>query len=184
MTKYRLIHSFHKRYYTNHMQLYFKGEVSPNYLDRNFNQRGWVTDVTYLSWGNNRAYLSTIIDLETRNIVSYHISSRNDVELVLTTLNHAFDNKNDLNGLILHSDQGSAYLSTEYQTLCSNKGILISMSAKGSPLDNAVIESFHASLKKETLYTHDINNLKHYIVLVKQWLENYNHNRIRLLKKK
>lgn len=184
MKKYHLYQRFTNTRKPNYSRGYLKGVIRPNYLNRNFKQKGWVTDVTYLIWGNTRAYLSTILDLETRDIVSYKISSNNDLELVLNTLNQAIKNKNDLNGLILHSDQGSAYLSVEYQNICSSQGILISMSNKGSPLDNAVIESFHASLKKETLYSHDIKNLKHYIVLVKDWLDTYNTSRIRLIKKK
>jgi putative transposase len=184
MKKYNLYQRFTANRKPNYTKGYLKGVIRPNYLNRDFNKQVWVTDVTYLIWGNKRAYLSTILDLESRDIISYKISSNNDIELVLDTLNQAINNKNDLNGLILNSDQGSAYLSAQYQNVCSTNGILISMSNKGSPLDNAVIESFHASLKKETLYSHDIKNLKHYIVLVKKWLDNYNTNRIRMIKKK
>lgn len=145
-------------------------------LKRNFNQKGWVTDVTYLTLTRNgkRAYLSTILDLETRNWVSYKISHSNDNKLVIETLNEAIYKTNDLNGLLLHSDQGNQYLSTEYKVICESNGIVISHSRKGNPLDNAVIESFHSILKKETLYNNDITTLEEYIQLVHEWMIFYN----------
>ncbi|MCR3906343.1 MAG: integrase core domain-containing protein, partial [Tenericutes bacterium] len=109
--------------------------------------------------------------------ISYVISRKNDNKLVIETLNLAIGKTKDLNGLILHSDQGTQYLSTEYRTICESNGILISMSRRGTPLDNAVIESFHSILKKETLYNNDIKNLDEYIQNVIDWLEFYNTRR-------
>lgn len=80
----------------------------------------------------------------------------------------------DLNGLFLHSDQGFQYLSTEYKVICESNGIIISHSRKGNPLDNAIIESFHSILKKETLYNNDITSLKDYVQLVHEWMIYYN----------
>ena len=128
--------------------------VRLDHLQRNFHPSAWVTDITYLIFGNQRAYLSTILDLESRDVVAYRISHRNDNELVIGTLNEALKTKRNPNGLVLHSDQGFQYLSNEYRQICESNGILISMSRKGTPLDNAVIESFHSILKKETLYNH------------------------------
>jgi transposase InsO family protein len=155
---------------------HYQENIKPDLLQRDFNQRGWVTDVTYLIYQNKRAYLSTILDLETRKIIAYQINSKNDNQLVLDTLNKAIKKKN-LNGLIIHSDQGSQYVSHEYKEVCASNGILISMSRKGTPLDNAVIESFHSLLKKETLYNNDIKSLTEYIVLVNKWLRFYNTKR-------
>jgi putative transposase len=109
--------------------------------------------------------------LETRKIVAYQISKQNDIKLVIDTLNKAIRKTKDLNGLIIHSDQGVQYLSYEYKNVCTSNGILISMSRKGTPLDNAVIKSFHSLLKKETLYNNDIKSLKEYIVFVHKWLK-------------
>ena len=89
----------------------------------------------------------------------------------------------DLNGLVLHSDQGFQYLSTEYKVICESNGIIISHSRKGNPLDNAVIESFHSILKKETLYNNHITSLDEYIHLVHEWMFYYNTYRPRLQKK-
>ncbi len=101
----------------------------------------------------------------------------------MDTLNEAIAKTKDLNGLVLHSDQGSQYLSTEYKTICESNGIVISHSRKGNPLDNAVIESFHSILKKETLYNNDITSLKEYIKIVHEWMIFYNTKRRRNKKK-
>lgn len=156
---------------------YAKENIKPDLLQRKFNQKGWVTDVTYLIYRNKRAYLSTILDLETRKIVAYQISKTNDNELVMDTLNKAIKKTKDLSGLIIHSDQGSQYVSYAYKEVCASNGILISMSRKGTPLDNAVIESFHSLLKKETLYNNDIKSLKEYIAFVHKWIKFYNTKR-------
>ena len=144
--------------------------MRPDLLKRDFKQRGWVTDVTYLDYAGRRSFLSTILDLQTRKIVASQISHRNDNKLVLDTLHKALRKIKDPSGLVLHSDQGFQYFSTEYRSVCASKGILVSMSRKGTPLDNAVIESFHSLLKKETLYNNDIKNHEEYLKLVKSWL--------------
>jgi putative transposase len=153
-------------------------QAQTDHLQRHFEQRGWVTEITYLMMTTNgkRAYLSTIMDLETRNWVAYNISTRNDIELVVNTLLKAINitQEKDLNGLVLHSDQGSQYLSTEYQQICLSNGIIVSHARKANPLDNAVIESFHSLLKKETLYNHPITTLEQYISMVHEWMTYFN----------
>ena len=151
--------------------------IKPDLLKRDFKQKGWVTDITYLDYAGKRSFLSTILDLEKRRVIASHMSQRNDNKLVLDTLHKALRKIKDPNGLILHSDQGFQYFSEEYRSVCESKGILISMSRKGTPLDNAVIESFHSLLKKETLYNHDIKNHQEYLKLVKSWLVFYNTRR-------
>lgn len=162
----------------NHRNNITPDTIQPNRLQRHF-ETGWVTDVTYLDYAGQRAFLSTILDLETRRIVAYQISHRNDNKLVMDTLHKALRKTKDPSGLILHSDQGFQYFSTEYQTVCEAKGILISMSRKGTPLDNAVIESFHSLLKKETLYNNDIKDHKEYLKLIRNWLKFYNERRLK-----
>jgi transposase InsO family protein len=179
MNKYGVKAEYVRRLSNRYHGSYLTDNIRPDHLQRNFHQRGWVTDVTYLIFGNKRAYLSTILDLETRDVVAYRISHRNDNELVNGTLNDALKTKRNPNGLVLHSDQGFQYLSNEYRQICESNGILISMSRKGTPLDNAVIESFHSILKKETLYNNNITSLDDYIGLVRNWITFYNTIRIR-----
>lgn len=178
MTKYGIRAEYVKTM-TNYNQKYVDENRQPNLINRKFQQRGWVTDVTYLIFGNKRRYLSSILDLETRDVVSYEIGEKNNLDLVIKTLNKAIKKTKDLNGIIIHSDQGFQYLSNEYKEICVSNGILISMSRKATPLDNAVIESFHASLKKETLYNNDIKNINEYVDLVREWIKFYNTKRLR-----
>lgn len=157
--------------------------VKPNLLKRKFNtdeaNKIWTTDITYLIYNNKRAYLSTILDLYDRKIVAYKISNKNDINIVLDTLNEAIKNRKDVKGLILHSDQGYQYTSFQYQKICESNGITISMSRKGTLIDDSPMESFHGILKKETLYNNNITNLNEYIEIVKDWLLFYNTIRIK-----
>ena len=128
-------------------------------------------------------HLSSIIDLYDKKIISYVISKFNNIKLVIDTLNQAIAKRKDVYGCILHSDQGFQYTSYEYKTICSDIGIQISMSAKGSPVDNSPIENWHSLLKKEVLYNNNITSMAQYITLVEDWIEFYNTSRISLKKK-
>lgn len=185
MNKYDVVAKYIKDLKPNYNKRRAEELAQPDQLKRNFQQKAWVTDITYLTLKRNgpRAYLSTILDLETRDWIAYQISYRNDIPLVMDTLNQAISQTKDLIGLVLHSDQGFQYLSTEYKMVCESNGIMLSHSRKHNPLDNAVIESFHSILKKETLYNHDITSLENYVLLVHEWLIFYNTNRRRNRKK-
>ncbi|MGG4266947.1 IS3 family transposase, partial [Peribacillus simplex] len=131
-------------------QKYINGEsniVVPNILNRNFkanrSNEKWVTDITYLTYGSNMLYLSTIMDLYNNEIVAYKVSTKQDIHLVMDTLKEAVELRKP-EGLMLHNDQGSVYTSYAYQNLAKEKGITTSMSRKGNCHDNAVIESFHS----------------------------------------
>ena len=87
--------------------------------------------------------------------------------------------RKDVHGLIIHSDQGFQYTSYEYKAICESNGIQISMSRKGTPIDDSPMESFHSILKKKTLYNNNITNLEEYIALVEDWLEFYNTKRLK-----
>jgi len=160
-----------------------ESNVKPNLVKRKFNvdkeNKIWTTDITYLIFNGKRAYLSTILDLYDRKIVAYKISKFNDLNIVIDTLNEAIAKRKDVHGLIIHSDQGFQYTSYEYKAICESNGIQISMSRKGTPIDDSPMESFHAILKKETLYNNDITNLAEYIALVEDWLEFYNTKRLK-----
>lgn len=176
MKKYGIMAKYMRDLKPNYAKQYAQEKAQQDQLKRNFKQRGWVTDITYLQIkrSGNRAYLSTIMDLETRHWIAYKISYKNNNKLVIDTLNDAIEKAKDLSGLVLHSDQGFQYLSTEYKMICESNGIIISHSRKSNPLDNAVIESFHSILKKETLYNYHITNLNQYIRLVHEWMIFYN----------
>lgn len=183
MRKYGLKPEYIRRIRPNYNARRLEENVRPNLVKRRFRTEGlnriWCTDVTYLIFGNKRAYLSTIIDLYDRHVVAYLISRRNDIPLVIGTLGKALKKEKDVHGLIIHSDQGFQYTSNEYKAICASKGIVISMSRKGTPIDDSPMESWHGILKKETLYNNDITSLEHYIQLVEEWIAFYNSTRLK-----
>ena len=184
MKKYDIKVRYHKVFKKNTNKDRLEENVRPNLLKRNFyadkpNQK-WSTDITYIIYNGKRAYLSSIMDLYSRDIIAYKISYKIDNKLVMDTLNEAIRKQKDVHGVILHSDQGFQYTSNEYKAICEANGIIISMSPKGSPVDNSPIESFHSNLKRETLRSYNITSLKQYVNLVKKWILFYNTSRIRL----
>ena len=99
-------------------------------------------------------------------------------------LNKAISKEKNVHGLIIHSDQGFQYTSYEYKATCESNGIQISMSRKGTPIDDSPIESWHSLLKKETLYNNNITSLQEYIQLVEEWILFYNTTRLKSKVKK
>ena len=183
MKKYGLKPEYIKRIRPNMSYKRIEENIQPNLVKREFKTKGlnqiWCTDITYLIFNNKRAYLSTIIDLYDRHVVAYQISKINNNKLVLDTVNKALEKEKNVHGLILHSDQGFQYTSFEYKAVCNSNGILISMSRKGTPIDDSPMESWHGILKKETLYNNNIISLEHYIKLVEEWIIFYNSTRLK-----
>ena len=124
-------------------------------------------------------YLSTILDLYDRKVVAYKISKFNNNQLVIVTLNEAISKRKNVSGLILHSDQGFQYTSYQYKAICNSNNIQISMSRKGTPIDDSPMESFHGILKKETLYNNNITSLQEYQKLVEDWRIFYNTSQLK-----
>ena len=188
MRKYNIKPEYIRRIRPNIGYKRIEENIKTDLLKRNFKTNAlnkvWDTDVTYLIFKGSRAYLSTIIDLYDRHVVAYKISKYNDNKLVMDTLNEAITKEKDVQGLIIHSDQGFQYTSYEYKAICESKGIQISMSRKGTPIDDSPIESWHSLLKKETLYNNNITSLQEYIQLVEEWILFYNTTRLKSKVKK
>ena len=187
MKKYNLKPEYVKRT-RPHTYKRIEENVQPNILKRNFkadkpNQK-WTTDITYLIFQNKRLYLSTILDLYDRKVVAYKISKFNNNQLVIDTLNDAISKRKDVHGLIIHSDQGFQYTSFEYKSICKSNRITISMSRKGTPIDDSPMESWHGILKKETLHNNNITSLQEYQKLVEDWILFYNTDRLKSKKPK
>lgn len=157
--------------------------VVPNRLDRDFKasrpNKKWVTDITYLPFGDTMMYLSSIMDLYNNEIIAYRISTNQEVSLVLNTLEDAVKER-DIKNVLLHSDQGAQYTSYAFQKSAKEKGIITSMSRKGNCFDNAVIESFHSVLKSEEFYSQPRERLTNTIVVEKVRNFIYYYNQIRL----
>jgi transposase InsO family protein len=130
--------------------------ISPNLLARRFTvaqpNTAWVTDMTYLWTPQGWLYLAVIMDLFSRRIVGWSMSERIDRKLASDALRMALAQRRPPRGLIHHSDRGSQYASGDYQQLLAKHGLRGSMSRRGDCWDNAVAESFFASLKLELVY--------------------------------
>jgi putative transposase len=112
----------------------------------------WVTDITYIPTGEGWLYLAVILDLCSRFVVGWAMSERITRELTLDALEMALVRRRPLHGLLHHSDRGSQYASGEYQTVLATEGIVCSMSRRGNCWDNAVAESFFATVKVELVH--------------------------------
>lgn len=155
--------------------------VAENLLNRNFQadepNKKWVTDVTQYRVMDTWLYLSAIKDLCNGEIVAFHMSRSNNNALVLNTFSQVLNNKEDMPGLIVHSDQGFQYTSYDYHDMLLKVGAQISMSRRGNCHDNASMESFFALLKTEALYPYDIRSLDEAQRRIEEYIHFYNHNR-------
>lgn len=127
--------------------------IFENVLSRDFNvpapDRAYVSDITYINTKEGWLYLAVVIDLFSRRVVGWSMSSRMKASLVCDALKMAIWQRKPKRGLIVHSDRGSQYASCEYRRLLEQHGCIGSMSRKGDCWDNAVAESFFGSLKQE-----------------------------------
>lgn len=129
--------------------------IAPNVLERNFHvelpNAAWVTDVTYVFTHQGWLYLAVILDLFSRRVVGWATSANNDRPLALEALDRAVTLREPSAGLIHHSDRGSVYASGDYRDALDKLHATKSMSRKGDCWDNAVAESFFATIKGEMI---------------------------------
>lgn len=129
----------------------------PNLLKREFTvlepNKVWVSDITYIRTSEGWVYLAVIIDLFNRGVVGWSMGKKIDRHLVINATRMAVWRHKPSKGLIFHSDRGSQYCSGDFKKYIAGHGIHGSMSRKGNCWDNAVSESFFASLKKERVYS-------------------------------
>ena len=127
--------------------------IAPNILARQFDvaqpNEAWAGDITYIWTAEGWLYLSVLLDLYSRKVVGWAMSSHIDTALVQDALEMALGRRQPSSGLLHHSDRGSQYASHAYQDLLERHEIVCSMSGKGECLDNAVAERFFGSLKRE-----------------------------------
>lgn len=123
-------------------------------FDQPFPNKVWVSDFTYLKAGGKTYYLCAVMDLFSRMIIAYRLSSRIDTELAIRTLDDAVKFRKTSNGVIFHTDQGSQFTSAKFRKRLDELGMIQSFSAKGHPYDNAVMECFFKYLKAEETDRH------------------------------
>jgi putative transposase len=157
--------------------------IYPNKLNRQFNvnepNRVWVTDITYIWTLEGWVYLASVMDLFSRKIVGWSLAAHMRKELAVTALKMAITQRQPDKELIHHSDRGSQYCSHDYIDILKEKEMNISMSKKGDPYDNACIESFHATLKKDLIYRRRFKTREEAIKAVNYHISNFYNERRR-----
>jgi transposase InsO family protein len=133
--------------------------VAENLLDRQFDpaspNEAWVADITYIPTREGWLYLAAVEDLYSRRVVGWSMAEHLGSRLVVDALALAVERRLPGAGLLAHSDRGSQYASDHYQALLARHGIMCSMSRRADCWDNAPMESFFASLKKELIHGAD-----------------------------
>jgi len=151
--------------------------VAENVLQRNFKteapNRVWTGDITYLWTDEGWLYLAVLLDLFSRRIVGWAISTRINEELARAALEDAWRKRPVCGPLIHHTDRGSQYASQGYSELIRKIRATPSMSRRGDCWDNAVTESFFATLKKELIYTQRWESREEMCAAVADYIENF-----------
>ena len=128
-------------------------ETAPDLVERNSSpkdpNRLWTADITYIKTWQGFIYLATVVNCFSRRIVGWAIEDHLRAEIVVDALEMALSRRRVSPGLVHHSDQGSLYTALVFSRRCREASIDVSMGSKGDCFDNAVCESFHATIKKE-----------------------------------
>lgn len=160
--------------------------ASPNLLDRQFNveqvNKVWVSDITYIATNKGWRYLTVILDLGDRSVVSWALSETMHSECtVIKAFLEAIKNRgiSTESGLMFHSDRGVQYVCSDFRTILDEYKVVQSMSRKGNCWDNAVAESFFKTIKTEELYRYKVINANDLNTLIFRYIEGwYNTQRI------
>ena len=181
MQKYNLLSVVRRKKYRNYSNCIHKYK---NLLNRDFhadrpNQK-WVTDISYIHTKQGVLYLSIIQDLYDNSIVAYKTGTKQNINLVLSTIRAAKKKEKVTAELQLHSDQGFQYTSQAYFNLTKSYGITPSMSRRGNPYDNALAENFFSILKTECIYRVKLQTYEEARLLIGEYIHFYNNQRIQL----
>lgn len=154
---------------------------SKNYLNQDFSadrpNAVWVGDVTYFRLKGKEYFICVIMDLFSRKVVAHKIGLRDNTHLTKATFLIAAQNRQPAPGLIFHSDQGTSYRSYTYQKCLAGYQVIQSFSRPHTPQDNAAMESFFASLKKEKLYRIQYRSPREFYDSVDAYMNWYNLSR-------
>jgi transposase InsO family protein len=151
--------------------------IAPNLLGRKFDvdlpDTSWVTDVTYVWTHEGWLYLAAILDLFSRRVIGWAASANNDRALAIGALDRAVAERRPAPGLLHHSDRGSVYASGDYGDALTQIGAVKSMSGKGDCWDNAVAESFFATIKGEMIDHHDYQTRRAAIAAIGDYIDGF-----------
>ena len=181
MQKYNLLSEIRRKKYHNYTNgIYvYKNHLAGDFHADRPNQK-WVTDISYIKTGQGFLYLSIIRDLYDNSIVAYKTGTKQNINLVLSTIRAARRKEKVTGSLHLHSDQGFQYTSQAYFKLTQSYHITPSMSSRGNPYDNAMAENFFSILKTECIYRTKLKTYEEARLLIGEYIHFYNHERIQL----
>lgn len=155
--------------------------IAKNVLDREFAvgtpNKVWASDITYVHTRRGWAYLAATLDLGSRKVVGWSVGPTMDEQLPLAALEVALSHRDPPSGLIHHSDRGTQYAGHAYQQMLAAHGAVCSMSRKGNCWDNACVESFFSSLKRELPNEHAFEDWREVEQAVFAYIEAYYNSR-------
>lgn len=154
-------------------RFYYKNKLKQNFVQSRPNLF-WVGDITEVKINSAKFYLCVVLDLFSRKVIAYRLSSQNNNKLTVNTFKDAFEARNRPNGLTFHSDQGSNYTSYEYVDLLKALKVEQSLSKSGTPYDNSVIEAFYSNLKQDDLNSCEFEEFDELVAVVDRYVEFYN----------
>ena len=161
------------RYYPNRSQY----EERENILNRVFiadeKNKVWVGDITYIPTRHGFLYLAVFIDIFSRKVIGWSMDTRIKDSLVMSAFYQAVGREHPDEGLVVHTDRGSQYTSQRFQSLLLRYGCRQSMSRKGNPYDNAVMESFYRTLKRELVQDADYDDPEQARMDIFKYIETY-----------
>jgi putative transposase len=139
----------------------------------------WVADITYIRLETEFVYLAVILDAFSRRVVGWALDQTLEARLVLTALRRALEERQPPAGLVHHSDRGVQYACGAYTDLLKERQIVISMSRKGNPYDNAACESFMKTLKYEEVYRQEYRGIAEALASIGEFIDRiYNQKRL------
>ena len=149
--------------------------VADDLVERDFNppasNRLWASDIKHVSTWEGTLYLASVIDCFSRKVVGWSMRSDMQAELVVDALEMAISRRQPAGKLVHHSDQGSQYVALIFGQKLRKAGIAQSMGSKGDCYDNAVCESFHATLEKELLRSRSFKTRQEAKTAIFDWIE-------------
>lgn len=167
------------RYQPNKKTYDEKENILNQVFTANEKNRVWVGDITYIPTRHGWLYLAVFIDIFSRKVTGWAMDTRIRDTLVLSALNQAIGREHPKGGLIIHTDRGAQYTAQRFQALLLRYGFRQSMSRKGNPYDNAIMESFYRTLKRELVRDAHYDNPDQARLDIFKYIETY-YNTMRL----
>jgi putative transposase len=169
------------RYHYKHYNKKANCEEKPNLLNQIFNADGknqiWLGDITYIHTKKGNLYLAVFMDVYSRRIVGWSMDKRMKEDLVIQAFLQAYGRERPKEGLIVHTDQGSQYTSSNFRAVLKAHGSVHSNSRKGNPYDNAMMESFYRTLKRELVQGANFDTPEQAQKEIFQYIELYYNNK-------